>query len=70
VETFVLGTLEWRSERAPALRRVSMFVGALMAGILGGSIGAAAGSGGAIVVAVGVMFAIQAVFAFRAAQRA
>jgi hypothetical protein len=69
VEAFVLGTLERRAERAPSLRRVSMFVGAVMAGILGGSIGAAAGSGAATVVAVGVMFAIQVVFAFRAAQR-
>ena len=47
-----------------------MLVGAAMAGILGGSIGAAAGSGATVVIAVGVMFAIQVVFAFRAAQRA
>jgi hypothetical protein len=46
-----------------------MLVGAVMAGILGGAIGAAAGSGTTVVIAVGVMFAIQVVFAFRAAQR-
>ncbi len=66
----MLATLERRAEHAPALRRVSMFVGAVMAGILGGAIGAAAGSGATIVIAVAVMFAIQVVFAFRAAQRA
>lgn len=47
-----------------------MFVGAVMAGILGGSIGAAAGGGGTVLIAVGVMFAVQVFFAFRAAQRA
>lgn len=47
-----------------------MFVGAVMAGILGGGIGAAAGGGATVVIAVGVMFAVQVFFAFRAAQRA
>ncbi len=65
----MLATLERRARTAPALRRVSMLVGAVMAGILGGAIGAAAGSGTTVVIAVGVMFAIQVVFAFRAAQR-
>ncbi len=66
----MLATLERRAERAPALRRASMFVGAVMAGILGGGIGAAAGGGATVVIAVGVMFAVQVFFAFRAAQRA
>ncbi len=47
-----------------------MFVGAVMAGILGGGIGAAAGGGATVIIAVGVMFAVQVVFAFRAARRA
>ncbi len=69
-EAVVLLTLERRAERAPALRRASMFVGAVMAGILGGGIGAAAGGGPKVVIAVGVMFAVQVFFAFRAAERA
>ena len=67
----MLATLEHRARTAPALRRISMFVGALMAGILGGSIGAGAGSGSGttVVIAIGVLFAIQVVFAFRAARQ-